>query len=333
VYDGASDPWAALDRAVAPPKAAIARRRLFAGLPIERPDFAQRGLDLSDAEWQRLTQALAELPRTVVKEHHVAADGTVRLVLRLADGASVETVAMPVGAVCVSTQVGCAVGCVFCASGRNGLVRNLEPAEIVEQVVHARREMRIDRVVFMGIGEPTHNLDAVLEAVSRIRADALISPRRQTLSTVGSRNAFARLGAAEVRPCLALSLHSTDDDKRRTLLPRAPREPVAELIAGADDYGRAMGMPVQFEWTLLAGINDGDDELERLAAAMAGRRGYVNFIPWNPVDGARFAPTPRERAVEMVRALRRRSVVATIRSSAGPDAEAACGQLRLRDRA
>jgi 23S rRNA (adenine2503-C2)-methyltransferase len=186
--------------------------------------------------------------------------------------------------------------------------------------------------VFMGMGEPTHNLDAVLEAVAAIKDVAQIGPRRQTLSTVGSRRAFERMLAARVRPSLALSLHTADDARRRELLPRAPREPVRELVAAADAYGREVGNPVQFEWTLLDGVNDRDADADALIALLHGVRGYVNFIVWNPVAGLPFAAPPRERIVALVRRVKRGGVLATIRDSTGPDAEAACGQLRLRHR-
>lgn len=327
VKPAARDPWTEL--ALAPPKARIVLRRVCAGEPVVRTDFAARGYELSEQEWCEAERWCGVVPVSRVAERHKAEDGTIRLVLRAPDGGLVETVVMPVGAVCVSTQVGCAVGCRFCASGRFGLERNLSSNEILEQVVHARRERRIDRVVYMGMGEPSHNLDGVLDAIARVHRDARIGPRRQTFSTVGSRRVFARLTDAEVKPCLALSLHTTDPVKRRELLPRAYHEDtIEELVAAADDYGETMGMPVQFEWTVLAGINDGDDEVERLLELLAGRRGYVNFILWNEVEGLPFQAPSRDRVVDMVRALRREGVLATIRYSSGADANAACGQLR-----
>jgi 23S rRNA (adenine2503-C2)-methyltransferase len=193
--------------------------------------------------------------------------------------------------------------------------------------------MRIDRVVFMGMGEPSHNLDNVLAAVARLKDEVLISPRRQTLSTVGGVKAFARMLEAPVRPNLAMSLHLADDERRRELLPRAHKDSVRDLVAAADAYGREVGTPVQFEWTLLAGVNDGERDVEQLCDLLAGVRGYLNFIVYNAVDGLPFAPPSRERIVEIVRTVKARGILATIRDSSGPDAQAACGQLRLRDRA
>lgn len=311
-------------------KAALALRWYCAGLQPTSERFDRAGYTLTADERTGLATWLQHGLGTTVQHEVRAADGTVRMVLGLRDGQSVETVAMPVGAVCVSSQVGCAVGCRFCASGLQGLKRHLEVDEIVEQVVHARRRMRIDRVVFMGMGEPSHNLDAVLEAVRHIKQHALIGPRRQTVSTVGSVKAFARMAAAPVRPALAMSLHCADDLRRRELMPRAHAEPVRDLVAAADAYGRQAGTPVQFEWTLLDGVNDTDADVEALCTLLQGVRGYVNFIVWNPVAGLPFAAPPRERVVELVRRVKRAGILATIRDSSGPDVDAACGQLRLR---
>ncbi|MDO8348706.1 MAG: radical SAM protein [Planctomycetota bacterium] len=315
-----------------PEKALTARRLVAAGKTPTEFEFDKQGQRLSPGEHTALQQWLAAGLCTTVLEQVRARDGTVKLLLGLHDGKKVETVAMPVGACCVSTQVGCAVGCRFCASGLFGVERHLSVDEIVEQIVHSRRVMRIDRIVFMGMGEPSHNLENVLAAVARIKDEVLISPRRQTLSTIGGVKVFERMGRAEVRPCLAVSLHLADDARRRELLPNAHRDPLAEMVAAADAYGRSNGIPVQFEWTLLAGINDGDADVEQLCALLQGVRGYVNFIVYNPVDGLPFTAPGRERIVEIVRAVKARGILATIRDSSGPDAQAACGQLRLRER-
>ena len=317
-----------LDQLLPRAKAGLCRRLVLAGRRPDPATFTVRGLQLSGGERDRLEQWARSGPATRVVERVESADGTRRLVVQLADGERVETVAMPVGAVCLSTQVGCAVGCRFCASGLSGLRRNLSTDEILEQVMWARREMRIDRVVFMGIGEPSHNLDAVLAAIAILRRDGNISPRKQTFSTVGSVRVMQRLEAAAVRPCLAVSLHSADPELRRQLLPRAPRDPLPELVAAADRYGRASGAPVQFEWTVLAGVNDGDADADALCDLLEGVRGYVNFIVWNPVDELPFARPDRERVVALVRRVKRRGILATIRDSAGADVRAACGQLR-----
>jgi 23S rRNA (adenine2503-C2)-methyltransferase len=323
------------------PKALLARRLLaqarigcgeFAAEPVANA-FDRMGLTLSAAELDLLKQWLAKGLHTQVCEETRSIDGTVKLLLQLEDGKKVETVAMPVGACCVSSQVGCAVGCKFCASGLFGVERHLSVDEIVEQVVHARRQMPIDRVVYMGMGEPSHNLDNVLAAVARIQDELMISPRRQTLSTVGGVKPLEKMRAAEVRPCLALSLHTADEAKRGELLPRAHKDPLCDIVAAADAYGRDVGTPIQIEWTLLHGINDSEEDIEKLCDLLQGVRGYVNFIVYNPVDGLSFEAPSRARIVAMVKAVKARGILAKIRDSSGPDAQAACGQLRLRDRA
>ena len=290
------------------------------------------GLTLSAAEMDLLQQWLEQGLHTAVCEETRSQDGTIKLLLQLQDGKKVETVAMPVGACCVSSQVGCAVGCKFCASGLYGVERNLTADEILEQVVHARRLMPIERVVYMGMGEPSHNLDNVLTAVARMKDELMISPRRQTLSTVGGVKPLERMRNSAVRPCLALSLHSADEARRSELLPRAHKDSLRDIVAAADAYGRDVGTPVQFEWTLLRGINDRDEDVEQLCDLLQGVRGYVNFIVYNQVDGLSFEAPPRERIVELARAVKERGILAKIRDSSGPDAQAACGQLRLRDR-
>jgi 23S rRNA (adenine2503-C2)-methyltransferase len=139
--------------------------------------------------------------------------------------------------------------------------------------------------------------------------------------------------AAEVRPCLALSLHTADEAKRGELLPRAHKDPLCDIVAAADAYGRDVGTPIQIEWTLLHGINDSEEDIEKLCDLLQGVRGYVNFIVYNPVDGLSFEAPSRARIVAMVKAVKARGILAKIRDSSGPDAQAACGQLRLRDRA
>jgi 23S rRNA (adenine2503-C2)-methyltransferase len=265
-----------------------------------------------------------------VLSEHPGADHSLRFLLRLDDGRTIESVLLPGDGVCVSTQVGCAVGCVFCMTGRDGLARHLASAEIVAQVALARARQRVRRVVFMGMGEPAHNLDNVLEAIGLLGAEGDLAQKNLVFSTVGDRRVFERLPQGPVKPALALSLHTTKAELRARLLPRAPRIDPAELVALADAYSRATKYPTQYQWTLLEGVNDGDDELEALAALLRGHYAVVNFIPYNTVDGAEFRRPSWERAAEMARYLHRRGVLAKLRRSAGQDVEAGCGQLRAR---
>ncbi len=275
-----------------------------------------------------LTTLLDGVARTV--STHPSADGSCRLLIELADGLRVESVLLDRGTLCVSTQVGCAVGCVFCKTGESGLLRNLEVSEVLAQVALARRMRRVIRVVFMGMGEPAHNLEAVLLAIRYLGNAGQIAHKNLVFSTVGSRAVFERLPAADVRPALALSLHTTFADKRRELLPRAPGMDPASLVAAADTYAHRIHHPVQYQWTLLRGINDGDDEVARLIPLLLGRNAILNFIPYNRVQGFAFDRPAWDHGVAMVRKLRAAGIVATVRRSGGQDVDGACGQLRAR---
>ena len=283
----------------------------------------------------RLREALPALQRSFddiarVSSSHPARDGSTRLLMALADGQSVETVLLPREGVCVSTQVGCAVGCVFCMTGREGLLRQVGSAEIVAQVIAARARQPVRKVVFMGMGEPAHNLDNVLEAIDLLGTLGGIGHKSLVFSTVGDARVFERLPTQRVKPALALSLHTTRADLRESLLPRAPRITPDDLVEQAQAYARITGYPVQYQWTLIDGINDGDDEVEGIARLLAGEYAVMNLIPYNAVEGLGYARPSAERAITMVRMLRERGVLATLRQSAGQDVDAGCGQLRAR---
>ena len=265
-----------------------------------------------------------------VSEEHAGNDGSARLLVELSDGRTVESVLLPPHGVCASTQVGCAVGCVFCMTGRDGLQRQLGSAEIVAQVVIARARRAVSKVVFMGMGEPAHNLDSVMDAIELLGTLGAIGHKNLVFSTVGDRRVFERLPQGPVKPALALSLHSTFAQRRRELLPRAARIDPEELVSLGERYARATGYPIQYQWTLLDGVNDGDDELERIVALLAGKYAVMNLIPYNTVAGYGFKRPPRERAEAMTRALCARGVLAKLRLSAGQDVEGGCGQLRAR---
>ena len=275
-----------------------------------------------------LMAELAALAR--LRSEHTGADGAARLLVELADGQCVESVLLPRNGLCVSTQVGCAVGCVFCMTGRDGLLRQLGGAEIVAQVALARTRRRVDKVVFMGMGEPAHNLDNVLEAIDLLGTEGGIGHKNLVFSTVGDRRVFERLPLGTVKPALALSLHSTRAELRARLLPHAPRIAPAELVELGERYARASGYPIQYQWTLLEGVNDGDEELEGIVELLAGKYAMMNFIPYNMIDGPDFKrPSPR-RAAELAGRLHQRGIVARLRDSAGQDIDGGCGQLRAR---
>ena len=265
-----------------------------------------------------------------LRSEHAAADGATRLLVELADGLTVESVLLPRAGLCVSTQVGCAVGCAFCMTGRDGLDRQLGSAEIVAQVTLARSLRVVRKVVFMGMGEPAHNLDNVLDAIELLGSEGAIAHKNLVFSTVGDRRALARLPQGKVKPALALSLHSTSAALRAQLMPRAPRIEPAELVELGERYARATHYPIQYQWTLLDGINDGDEEREGIVRLLAGKYAVMNLIPWNAVPGLRFARPAPERAAAMALDLNRRGVLTKLRNSAGQDVDGGCGQLRAR---
>ncbi len=274
-----------------------------------------------------LAEELQGLAR--LRAEHAGEDGT-RLLLELADGQTVESVLLPRGGLCVSTQVGCAVGCTFCMTGRDGLLRQLGSAEIVAQVALARSKRAVRKVVFMGMGEPAHNLDNVLDAIDLLGRLGDIGHKNLVFSTVGDRRVFERLPRCDVRPALALSLHTTDAELRARLLPRAPRIDPAELVELGENYARETGYPIQYQWTLLEGVNDGDAEVDGIARLLAGKYAVMNLIPYNETDGAGYRRPSRERVEAMSLALYKRGILTKLRQSAGQDVDGGCGQLRAR---
>jgi 23S rRNA (adenine2503-C2)-methyltransferase len=280
------------------------------------------------AAWPVLSAELAML--ACLRSRHPADDGSSRLLLELGDGETIESVLLPREGVCVSTQAGCAVGCTFCMTGRGGLRRQLGSAEIVAQVALARSLATVKKVVFMGMGEPAHNLDNVMDAIDLLATEGAIAHKNLVVSTVGDRRVFERLPRGPVRPALALSLHSTFAAKREQLLPRAPRIDPEELVELGERYARATHYPIQYQWTLLAEVNDGDDEIERIAHLLAGRYAVMNLIPYNAVEGLPFVRPSPARMQAMALALHRAGVLTKLRQSAGQDVEGGCGQLRSR---
>ena len=276
----------------------------------------------------QLAEELEALAR--VRSSHPAGDGSARLLVDLADGQMVESVLLPRDGVCVSTQVGCAVGCRFCMTGKSGLLRQVSSAEIVAQVVLARRQRPVKKVVLMGMGEPAHNLDNVLEAIDVLGTDGGIGHKNLVFSTVGDPRVFERLPQQRVKPALALSLHTTKAELREHLLPKAPKITPAELMELGETYAREVGYPIQYQWTLLKGINDGQDELDEILRLFKGKYAVLNLIPFNSLEGDDYQRPDGERIVQIVRYLHSRGVLTKVRNSAGQDVEGGCGQLRAR---
>ncbi len=293
------------------------------GSPAETffPFAVRRELPTIEAELAGLARLHGEYP---------ADEEVARLLVELRDGQMVESVLLPRGGLCVSTQVGCAVGCVFCMSGRAGLLRQLGSAEIIAQVVLARKRRKVDKVVFMGMGEPAHNLDNVLEAIELLGTQGDIGHKSLVLSTVGDLRVFERLAQERVKPALALSLHSTSAELRARLLPNAPRIMVEELVERCEAYARATHYPTQYQWTLIEDVNDSGAEIERIAELLEGKYAVMNFIPFNAVDGLPYRRPSAERIATISHRLNQRGIYTRIRDSAGQEVEGACGQLRAR---
>lgn len=272
-----------------------------------------------------------------------SADGTCKVVILFSDGAAVETVWIPDPprqTVCLSTQVGCAMGCRFCASGLGGLQRSLTAGEIVEQALHVRAlvrrtlndpQARISNVVFMGMGEPLANYAAVLKAIRILNAPQGmgIGARKITVSTVGLPKQIRRLAEEDLQINLALSLHAADGSLRRKLIPRG-HFPLAELLSACRYYFERTGREITLEYVLLGGVNDTPEQADKLAAIARKLRANVNLLRYNPVAGLPFARPGAEATFEFQQRLRKKGVNVHVRSSRGADIDAACGQLRRR---
>jgi len=279
--------------------------------------------------------ALPEISRELdglarLSAEHPATDGSARLLVELADKQMVESVLLPRDGLCVSSQVGCAVGCVFCMTGKSGLLRQLSTAEIVAQVALARRFRAVKKVVFMGMGEPAHNLENVLDAINLLGTEGGIGQRNLVFSTVGDPRVFERLPQQQVKPALALSLHTTDAELRQALLPRAPRIDPEELVELGETYARQIDYPIQYQWTLLKGINDSQAEMDGILRLLKGKYAIMNLIPYNSLEADEFQRPDGDRIVQIVRYLHSRGVLTKVRNSAGQDIDGGCGQLRAR---
>jgi 23S rRNA (adenine2503-C2)-methyltransferase len=320
---------------------------------------AWRARQLRNATWHPEPSSfadVAELPRALrdaLPEHlgfsavevdqATEADGgnTVKLLCRLADGQTVETVAMESPAtaaarrratVCVSTQVGCAVGCPFCATGQMGLRRSCTAAEVVDQVRAASRELHrrglgpVTHVVYMGMGEPLAAYDSTVESLRTLTEQMGLSARRITVSTSGVVPNIDRLAAEGLPVTLAVSLHAATDELRDRLVPLNKAHPLAALTAAAQGYVERTGRRLTVEWCLIGGVNDSTEQADALRALARRLHAHVNVIPMNHIDGSPWGPPDAGTSRRFLERLR--GVRTTVRDTRGGDADAACGQLR-----
>lgn len=297
-------------------------------------DFAQM-TDLS----QELRATLAEtltIATPVLETRLTSEDGTTKFLLKLADGRHIEAVYIPdtpAQTFCISTQVGCAMGCAFCLTGKMGLVRNLSAGEIAGQVrvlAHATGLAGTPfNVVLMGMGEPLHNYDATMKALKMIADEQglAVRPRRVTLSTVGLVPGIERLATEPLMPNLAISLHATTEEQRGKIVPINRKYSLRDLIDACRRFPLAKRRRITFEYVLLNGVNDTPEDARRLATLLAGIKAKVNLLPLNEAPGIAFTRPSDDRVNAFAKILADRDIIVSVRKSRGRDIRAACGQL------
>jgi len=307
-------------------------------------------------DFQSMTNLPKELRRKLEESFYIktlepvetleSADGSTRKVLfRLLDGETIESVFMLYQrrrTVCVSTQVGCPIGCSFCATGRSGFRRNLKPGEIIEQVLHFARETRknlgnsmkpITNVVFMGMGEPFLNYEATIQAIRTLNDQKgfNLGARRFTVSTVGIVPGIRRLAEEGLQVELAVSLHAPNDEIRDRLVPINKGYPIKRLLIACQEYIKRTNRRITFEYVLIDGVNDNIRHAREVASLLGDMLCHVNLIPMNPIPGVSMRPPPKHRVLAFEEELKRLGISVTLRTSKGADIQAGCGQLRLRN--
>jgi len=294
-------------------------------------------------------EALVDFPigRSTLHYRSESPDGTVKYLLRMADGHIIETVGIPTFSrggddstenpkskerltVCVSSQVGCPMACGFCATGKGGFIRNLARHEIVDQVLTVQEDFqqRVSNVVFMGMGEPLLNLDAVIGAVKSINQDVGIGVRSLTISTVGIPGRIRQLAEHKLQITFAVSLHASNQPLREKLIPSARRYPLDTLLDECREYVQLTGRRVTFEYILLAGLNDLPEHAAELAGHLRGFQSHVNLIPYNPISEVDYKRPSPQRIQAFVDVLEKQHIAVSVRRSRGLEKDAACGQLR-----
>lgn len=320
----------------------------------ERREPAYRAKQIVDWVWQRKVSDPSEMtnlsvrlreelrssfctqPVHLVDREESTDQETTKFLWKLYDGKLVESVLIRAPGrctLCVSSQVGCPVRCAFCASGKGGFVRNLHTAEIVGQVLAVGKTETISNIVYMGMGEPLRNYDAVVDSIRRLCDSSYggLSRRRITVSTVGVVENIRRLADDGVGVNLALSLHAPSQEIRQKIIPYARQYPLEEVLAAVEYYRSTTGRDVTYEYILLSGLNDREEDAQALCSLLRGKQGSVNLIPYNPVTGLTLQRPPT-KDIESFRAyLDRAGIVNTCRYTKGQDIAAACGQLALKE--
>lgn len=303
---------------------------------FKRAESFESMSDLPKQLREQLAAAFQPLASQVSKSL-VASDGTRKLLLKMWDGEDIECVMIPDHdrrTACISTQVGCGMACVFCASGLNGVMRNLAPGEILEQLVRLRNLLpageRLSHIVVMGMGEPLANLDNLLAALEDATAkDGLgIGARHITISTVGLPIKIRKLAESGKQYSLAVSLHAPTEELRSKIVPTSEKMGLHNILQAADDYFKRTGRQVTFEYVVLRDINDRPLEADQLATLLKGRGAHINLIPFNEVEGLPYRRPTDERLNRFVEILREAGLFVHVRKRKGSDINAACGQLR-----
>ncbi|MBE9028788.1 23S rRNA (adenine(2503)-C(2))-methyltransferase RlmN [filamentous cyanobacterium LEGE 11480] len=310
---------------------------------------AYRGKQLHQWIYQRGVRALTDITvfpkswRETMQDYSVgrseiayraaAPDGTVKFLLKVARGDIIETVGIPTDnrlTVCVSSQVGCPMGCDFCATGKGGFKRNLERHEIVDQVLTVQEDFgrRVSNIVFMGMGEPLLNIENVLGALRSFNEDLGIGKRMMTISTVGIPGKIRRLAAQQLQSTLAVSLHASNQQIREDMIPSARQYPITELLDECREYVRITGRRITFEYIVLHGTNDLPEHAEQLAKHLRGFQSHVNLIPYNPISEVDYQRPSDRQLQQFINILKSRHIAVSVRRSRGLEADAACGQLR-----
>lgn len=301
------------------------RSWLCKGIPFEEMTNLSKTLRVGLRE--RYTEGYAR-----IVQKHTSQDGTVKYILKLADENLIECVVMQYHhgrTLCVSTQVGCRMGCAFCASGLDGLIRQMSAGEMLSELIAARESGEISNVVLMGSGEPLDNYDQVTAFIRALSKEFGIGQRHISLSTCGLVPQMLKLSEEQLAITLCISLHSAIDEKRRRLMPVAKSYTVNEVLAAANVYFKKTGRRIIIEYTLIRGFNDGQEDIDALKRVLSGLVCHINVIPINQATGNYIAPSNTESHV-FAAALERSGLGATVRRALGSDIEGACGQLKRR---
>lgn len=314
---------------------AFRARQLYEWMHVRLATSFEEMTNLSKEFRRSLQETCAMHGVTIIRKQVSGQDGTTKFLMELSDGNVVESVLMKYrhgNSVCISTQVGCRMGCRFCASTVGGLVRNLRISEMLDQIYEIQRETgeRVSHVILMGIGEPLDNYGRVIPMIRMLTDERglHISQRNVTLSTCGLVEQIDRLAEEDLTITLAISLHAPSDSLRREMMPVAERYSIREILAACRNYLAKTGRRITFEYSMVEGKNDSLKHAEELSGILRGMNCHVNLIPLNPVEGRMGQRSRRNRVEEFKLALEKNHINGTIRREMGSDIDAACGQLR-----